>query len=164
MGRNPVIVPFKEANHSHGRCLDTALARAERVCRERRVRLTPLRRRVLELVWGSHEPVKAYELLDRLRDEHQGAAPPTVYRALEFLLQQGFVHRLVSLNAYIGCGEPGHDNVAQFLICRHCGEVAELDDAAISRLLETRAGELGFSVQGYALEVRGCCAKCGAGA
>jgi len=162
MGRNPVIVPFKAADHSHGRCLHAALAKAEQACKARGLRLTPLRRRVLELIWGSHEPVKAYDVLDHLRGEHKGAAPPTVYRALEFLLRQGFVHKIESLNAYIGCGEPGHGNASQFLICHRCGEVAEMDDDAVTALIAASAGKLGFIVDGQTIEVQGCCAKCGA--
>ena len=162
MGRNPVIVPFKEADHSHGRCLDSALAKAEQACTARGLRLTPLRRRVLELIWGSHEPVKAYDVLDRLRGEHKSAVPPTVYRALEFLLRQGFVHKIESLNAYIGCGEPGHNSASQFLICDCCGEVAELDDDEVTALIAARAGKLGFTVYSQTIEVQGCCTKCGA--
>ncbi|NIN34158.1 MAG: transcriptional repressor, partial [Gammaproteobacteria bacterium] len=76
---------------------------------QRDVRLTPLRRRVLQLVWRSHEPVKAYDLLQILQSEKKGAAPPTIYRALDFLQEQGFVHKLESLNAYIGCSGPGQN-------------------------------------------------------
>ncbi len=157
---NSVILPFQQSDHRHSRCLDSAIAKAEQVCGRHGLRLTPLRRRVLELVWGSHEPVKAYDLLDALRGEHRTAAPPTVYRALEFLQQQGFVHRLESLNAYVGCGEPGHSDNAQFLICRQCGEVAELEDAGIINLINTRAEQLGFIGDGQTVEVKGHCAKC----
>ncbi|MEJ2761148.1 MAG: Fur family transcriptional regulator [Gammaproteobacteria bacterium] len=163
MSHNPVIAPFRAPNHRHGRCLDAALDKAERACKAREQRLTPLRRRVLELIWDSHEPVKAYHILDVLRAEHKGAAPPTVYRTLEFLLRQGLVHRIESLNAYIGCGEPGHDTTTQFLICRRCGEVAELDDDDIIALIGTKAGDLGFAVDSQTVEIQGCCSKCRAG-
>lgn len=163
MGRNPIIAPFRDANHSHGRCLDAALAKAEQACRVRGARLTPLRRRVLALIWGSHEPVKAYAILERLRRQQGRAAPPTVYRALEFLIQAGLVHRIESLNAYIGCGEPGHARTSQFLICRQCGEVAELEDEDILALLARRAGKLGFTIRSQTIEVQGCCARCQSG-
>jgi Fur family zinc uptake transcriptional regulator len=163
MSSNPVILPFKGANHSHRRCLDAALAKAEKACRERGLRLTRLRRRVLELVWGSHAPVKAYDLLDALRDEHRAAAPPTVYRALEFLQRQGLVHRLESLNAYVGCGQPGHGHSSQFLICRRCGQVAELEDPDIIDLIAKRAARLGFTAETQTVEVQGRCGKCRAG-
>lgn len=160
MGHNPVIAPFRESNHSHRRCLDAAVSAAERACRTRGVRLTPQRRRVLELVWDSHEPVKAYDILDRLRGEQRNAAPPTVYRALDFLLRQGLIHRIESLNAYIGCGEPGHAATSQFLICRRCGEVAELEDDAVLGQIADAAGRLGFAVDSQTIEIRGCCARC----
>ncbi len=160
MPSNTVILPFKVSGHSHGHCLDAAVAKAEKVCHDRGLRLTPLRRRVLELVWGSHEPVKAYDILDQLQERNKKAAPPTVYRALEFLQQQGFVHRIESLNAYVGCGEPGHSSNSQFLICRCCGEVAELEDPDIIGLIKTRAGDLGFISDSQTVEVTGCCGKC----
>ena len=127
---------------------------------ERGVRLTALRRRVLELVWGSHEPVKAYDVLEQLRDEIRNAAPPTVYRALDFLQEEGFVHKIESLNAYIGCGEPGHGNRGQFLICSSCAAVAELDDADIVKLIAAKASQLGFVIESQVIEVKGLCAEC----
>lgn len=148
------------ANHAHARCLSSAVAKAESACAERGLRLTPLRRRVLELVWGSHEPIKAYDLLDRLRAEHRGAAPPTIYRALDFLRAHGFVHKIESRNAYVGCGEPGHRNTGQFLICRNCGEVAEIDDRNVAGQLQRRATELNFLVEHQTIEVAGLCAQC----
>ncbi|MEI9982345.1 MAG: transcriptional repressor [Aliidongia sp.] len=102
--------------------------RAETVCTTRGVRLTELRRQVLELVWRRHEPVGAYDLLDELKVTHRRAAPPTVYRALEFLIDQGLVHRLESLNAYIGCTRPEELHAGQFLICTRCDSIGELDD------------------------------------
>lgn len=122
--------------------------------------MTRLRRRVLELVWGSHEPVKAYVILDRLRAEHRGAAPPTVYRALDFLREHGFVHKIESLNSYFGCAEPGHRGAGQFLICRRCGEVAELDDEKVAALLRQRAADLRFAIERQTIEVAGLCAQC----
>ena len=108
MSATHVVSPFPRMNHSHARCRATALARAEKSCAERGTRLTELRRRVLELVWRSHEPIKAYEILDHLHSKPRRAAPPTVYRALDFLRREGFVHKIESMNAYVGCGAPGH--------------------------------------------------------
>ncbi len=151
---------FKGALHEHTRCLERAVATAQTLCDERGLRLTPLRRQVLELVWRSHEPVKAYEVLDRLREVHRGAAPPTVYRALDFLREQGLVHRIESMNAYIGCGMPQQTHDGQFLICRACGEVAEINDVAITRLLSRKAGALGFHIDNETIEIRGLCLAC----
>lgn len=160
MSHSRVLSPFKGAEHVHDECLTAALNAAESVCVRRGLRLTPLRRRVLELVWRSHEPVKAYDVLDQLRGEHRGAAPPTVYRALDFLQQQGFVHKIESLNAFLGCGEPRARHQSQFLICRGCGEAAELADEDISRLLREKAGAVGFRIDDQTIEIMGCCAEC----
>lgn len=163
MSRRSVLTPFPESNHIHARCLRSALFKAEEACQSRGVRLTRLRRRVLELVWGSHEPVKAYDILGRLRTEHRGAAPPTVYRALDFLRAEGFVHKIESLNSYVGCGAPGHVSAGQFLICRRCGEVAEIDDSEIVALIADKAHQLGFASERQTIEVDGLCGDCRAG-
>lgn len=159
MGTN-VVTPFKHADHDHEHCVDDALNRAERQCRDNGVRLTAIRRRVLELIWRRHEPMKAYDLLDMLRSERRSAAPPTVYRALDFLLEEGLVHRIESLNAFIGCGDPRRPHVGQFLICQHCNAVAELNDGDVYRVLSNKAAELGFQVNSQTIEINGLCPAC----
>lgn len=161
MPDNDVLAPFRPDDHDHDACVDDALATAAVVCEERGARLTALRRRVLEVVWGRHGPVRAYDILDRLGPGRRRAAPPTVYRALEFLLDAGLIHRIESLNAYVGCGDPHGAHGAQFLICEACGSVAEIDDAAISRRLGRRARGLGFRVRRQTVEILGLCAPCG---
>lgn len=163
MSDSPVLAAFPPEGHDHGRCVDGALAAAEQRCTREAAALTPLRRRVLELVWQSHGPVRAYDLLDRLRAERRGAAPPTVYRALDFLLAHGLIHRIESLNAYVGCSDPDHKHGGQFLICRGCGTVAELDDDGIARAVAERARALGFAVERQTVEVMGLCPRCEAG-
>lgn len=160
MASKNILMPFKDERHAHDDCLQRAVSAAEAVCQRRGLRLTTLRRRVLELVWQSHEPVKAYDVLDQLREEHRGAAPPTVYRALEFLQAQGFVHRIESLNAFIGCGDPQESHDGQFLICRGCGAVAEIDDADITHLLSRKARQMGFYIDNGTVEIKGMCAAC----
>lgn len=155
-----VLRAFVARRHRHGACVSRALAAAEARCRADGVRLTPLRRRVLELVWSSHGPVKAYDLLDRLRADRGRVAPPTVYRALEFLCRRGLVHRLESLQAYVGCGAPERLHSGQFLICEVCGTVAEIDDRVLSRRLTREAAALGFEATGQTVEVRGRCRRC----
>ena len=162
MRRTPVVSSFKPRAHDHGRCVAQALGSAERLCRERGVRLTPVRRRVLELVWSRHEPVLAYDLLDRLREAQPRAAPPTIYRALDFLQAQGLVHRIECLNAYYSCAEPERPHSGQFLICIDCNAVAELDDAGIRDLVRSRARDTGFVVDSETIEVRGRCPACAA--
>jgi len=112
------------------------------------------------LVWRGHEPVGAYAILDALRRSHPTAAPPTVYRALDFLIEQGLIHRLASLNAYMGCARPDEPHVSQFLICAGCGTTAELDESAITAAVLRRARELRFAVEQQTIEVRGFCSRC----
>jgi len=164
MADGNILAPFQPKNHDHGKCVAEAIAAAEARCTRERRSFTPLRRRVLELVWSSHGPVGAYELLDELRSERRGAAPPTIYRALDFLMGNGLIHRIESLNAYVGCGSPDHHaeqhKGGQFLICRDCGAVAELDDPAIAQTIATRAQTLGFDVERQTIEVTGLCPRC----
>jgi Fur family zinc uptake transcriptional regulator len=124
-----------------------------------------LRRRVLELVWTSHEPIGAYRLLELLDREAGGrrAAPPTVYRALDFLMEQGLVHRIESLNAFVGCDQPHLDHAGQFLICARCGASVELNDPGIARALSVCADRLGFRVERPTVEIKGICPNCVSG-
>lgn len=151
---------FHEGGHEHQTCIEDALARAEALCRRRGARLTPLRRRVLELVWGSHRAVKAYDLLAALGDTAGTAKPPTVYRALEFLIEHGLVHRIDSLNAFVGCAQPDERHSAQFLICGGCGEVSEMNAASIDRAAADQAAESGFALSRSIIELHGRCPRC----
>jgi Fur family zinc uptake transcriptional regulator len=155
-----VIATFRSREHDHQVCIAEALTAAEDVCRRRGARLTTLRRLILELVWSHHQPVGAYDLLDALRRDRRRAAPPTVYRALEFLIDNGLIHRIESLNAYVGCGGPSMAHSGQFLICRDCQSVAELDDPAIETAIGARATALGFQVLDQTVEVLGLCPEC----
>jgi Fur family zinc uptake transcriptional regulator len=157
-----VIAPFQSHGHDHGQCVVEAIAAAESRCEKDGSSFTPLRRKVLELVWSSHGPVGAYEVLEKLRSSRRNAAPPTVYRALEFLMEHGLIHRIESLNAYVGCGDPARRHGGQFLICRDCQSVAELDDRAIDRAVTRRADALGFDVEQQTVEIIGQCADCSA--
>ena len=116
--------------------------------------------RVLELVWGSHRAVKAYDLLAALGDGEGAAKPPTVYRALEFLMAQGLVHRIDSLNAFVGCPQPGRSHNAQFLICGDCGDVSELSAASIDRAVADQAAGSGFALSRKIIELHGKCPRC----
>ena len=143
------------------------LDRAAALCVRRGVRLTELRRDVLGLVLESAAPVGAYDLLDRLRARRGGGAPPTVYRALEFLQEQGFVHRLERLSAFVGCIDvdgTAHAHAqhepAQFLICRSCKRVTEIEDHDLASALAAAARRVGFTVAGATIEAEGQCAKC----
>ena len=165
MGQKPYKTPhtpyrFTSADHDHGHCVATALDAAASLCQRRRARLTPLRRRVLELVWRSHEPQGAYDILDTLGEKGRRAAPPTVYRALDFLLGQGLIHRIESLNAFVGCVEPSQPHSGHFLICDACGGVAEVNDRRVGEALRASAGAIGFKVERETIELRGLCPAC----
>ena len=153
---------FHDGGHEHQGCIADALARAEAVCRQRGARLTPLRRRVLELVWGGHRAVKAYDLLAALGDAEGAAKPPTVYRTLEFLMDLGLVHRIDSLNAFVGCSQPDRRHSAQFLICGGCGEVSEMNAASIDRAVADQAAGSGFALSRQIIELHGKCPHCAA--
>ena len=151
---------FRNDGHEHESCIEDALARADTLCCGRGVRLTPLRRRVLELVWSSHRAVKAYDLLAALGEGVGAAKPPTVYRALEFLMAQGLVHRIDSLNAFVGCPQPDEGHSAQFLICGDCGEVSEMNAASIDRAVAAQAAGSGFALSRTIVELHGKCPQC----
>ncbi|RLA06206.1 MAG: transcriptional repressor [Gammaproteobacteria bacterium] len=155
-----MIDPFGSSPHDHQQCQHRALVAAQQLCSNRGVRLTLLRRQVLELIWNSHTPVKAYHLLELLKQKHPNAAPTTVYRALSFLLDHELIHRLQSLNAFIGCGLPGTAHHGQFLICRVCGAAAELPDTDLRERIGRRADELGFRIEIETVEISGTCANC----
>lgn len=150
---------FSEEGHDHQGCVRMTLSAAEEICRHRGVRLTRIRKKVLELVIARHEPVGAYDILERLQKEGR-AAPPTVYRALDFLLENGLVHRLESFNAYVGCNLPNRPHVGQFLICGSCKAMAELHDEAVSDAICRSAEKAGFLVQRQTVENIGLCPKC----
>jgi Fur family zinc uptake transcriptional regulator len=147
--------------HDHSHCVSSALAEAQSLCAQRGVRLTALRLRVLELVWHSHKPLGAYDILAVLSEtDGRRAAPPTVYRALDFLQENGLVHRLASLNAFVGCSHPEHPHQGQFLICRTCHTSIELEHSTIGAAIISSAANVGFSVESQTVEVLGLCANC----
>lgn len=158
---NPMGTDTPHCPHDHQQCVTDALAAAEQVCERSGARLTPLRRRVLELVWQSHRPMGAYDLLEILaREDDRRPAPPTVYRALDFLQEHGLVHRIASLNAFIGCSSPEHNHQGHFLICRQCRVAFELDQSLIQPAISRVARQRGFSVEAETVEITGVCAHC----
>ena len=147
--------------HDHQHCIDTAIETAASLCAEQGMRFTPIRRRVLALVWGGHQPAGAYGILDALKAAYPRAVPPTVYRALDFLIGLGLIHRIESMNAYVGCPHPDSEHNGQFLICTQCGNAAEIDDPAIRRAIGEHARKIGFTIERITVEVSGLCPKCG---
>jgi Fur family zinc uptake transcriptional regulator len=146
--------------HDHRRCQRQLLSAASQLCATRKLRLTPRRRQVLEIMLASHQPMGAYDILAELNraGNAERIAPPIVYRALEFLMAEGLIHRIESKNAFISCVHPGHESTAQFLICRDCDQVAEVESSEQSLLAE--ADNLGFTVDHSIVEITGVCAQC----
>ena len=140
--------------------LNRVIHEVEQRCEKDKLRLTPTRRRVLELVLEAGGPVKAYDLLDQLKVEQPSAAPPTVYRALEFLLEHHFIHRLETLNAFVSCFHPADCHQGYFLICDDCESVTEIPDQRLTDELSRQVSKAGFSAERQVIEVYGHCNKC----
>jgi Fur family zinc uptake transcriptional regulator len=148
-------------NEQDCRAIEAQLDAADQTCARNGAQLTELRRRVLSLVLEAAGPSTAYQLLDRLKETRKGAVPPTIYRALDFLIEQRLIHKVERLNAFIACTEAGHHHhQVQFLICRRCGMVAEIEDRAVSQALEHAAEREGFHLGGAVVELDGTCAAC----
>lgn len=125
------------------------------------MRLTSLREQVLELVWQSHKPLGAYALMDMLAQAStRRVAPPTVYRALDFLLEEGLIHRINSLNAFIGCPSPSQKHQSHFLICQNCNVAVELDNAQLNQSILGAAKDAGFTLASHNVEINGLCPSC----
>ena len=139
---------------------DDYLLRVKAACLKRGLRLTPLRTEVLRLIVAVARPIKAYDLVSEMTAINGTTAPMTVYRTLDFLVEHGFVHRLQSMNAVIGCRRPDVPHSVPFLVCEHCHVASELDDDQIAGLFETLARGQGFQPRAQTLEVRGLCATC----
>ncbi len=152
---------FPPPGHDHERCASDAIAHAEAICAARHERLTPMRRRVLAALLASHAPLGAYELIDRLAAQGARPAPITVYRALDFLREQGLVHRIESRNAFIACvqNHASGDPVV-FLICEKCGTVGEAASAAVAETIKSASRAAGFTPKTPVIEISGICAHC----
>lgn len=148
------------ARHDHAHCAGDTLARAEAVAAARGLRLTPVRRRALEILLEAHRALGAYEVLDRLAADGFGRQPPVAYRALEFLVENGLAHRIRRLNAFAACMHPGADHSPLFLICRACNAVAEAPAAPVRSALDAAAAALGFVVERANIEALGLCPAC----
>lgn len=147
--------------HNHQHCIDDALSSAHSICTEKGARLTTLREQVLLLIWQNHKPLGAYDLIDMLAAvSERRIAPPTIYRALDFLLEVGIVHRINSLNAYIGCPSPSTDHPSYFLICTQCQTANECNDPELSQHIDNLGHKHQFAIKKQWLEVLGLCNEC----
>ena len=152
---------FPAPDHDHNRCTAEGISHAEKVCRERAQKFTPIRRQVLQALLSSHRPLGAYEVIDELAKSMPRPAPITVYRALDFLMTNGLVHRIESRNAYLACAHD-HDqaSLVAFLICERCGSVGEIPAAPIAQSLTAAARASGFVPKLSVVEITGTCAHC----
>lgn len=159
--KSSIRAVFPAPGHDHSVCSSDAIAHAEAVCAARSQRLTPIRRKVLEALLGSHQPLGAYELIDRLAAHGERPAPITIYRALDFLRDNALVHRIESRNAFIACAH-NHDSgdPVVFLICEKCGSVGEAAAKAVADTIKTASREAGFTPKTPVIEISGICTHC----
>ena len=146
--------------HDHAHCAHDVLDRADALATAQGVRMTPVRRRVLEILLEEHRALGAYDVLNRLAAEGFGNQPPVAYRALDFLVEQGLAHRIQRLNAFAACMHPGEAHAPAFLICRACNAVAEAPAAQVRAALDSAAAALGFTVERVTVEALGLCPGC----
>jgi len=146
--------------HNHDTCIADAIAVAERHCADNRLQFTKARRRVFEILLQGHKAMGAYDILALLSAEGQAAQPPVAYRALDFLVQNGFAHKIEKLNAYVACTHPGDEHTPAFLICRACANVSETDTHPLSGNLGIAAKNAGFEIEHAVVEAEGLCPSC----
>jgi Fur family zinc uptake transcriptional regulator len=152
--------PVGFARHDHAACVVDGLSVAEARCAGEGLRLTPVRRRVLEILLQEHRALGAYVILDRLRDEGFGSQPPIAYRALDFLVTNGLAHKIERLNAFIACAHPHEPHAPAFMICRLCDAVAEAQSGPTRGALGAAARATGFQIERTVLEAEGVCPTC----
>lgn len=146
-------------NHDHGQCMSEAMTAAETYCLENKLQFTPVRRRVLEILLAEHKAMGAYDILPQLAEEGLGSQPPVIYRALDFLVNNGFVHKIARMNAYVACNHPGKTHSPAFMICRSCTTVVETESRPAAGLNQA-ADTIGFEIEATVVEAEGLCPKC----
>ena len=150
--------------HNQERCLDAAIISAKKLCAEKNTKLSSMRESVLILLWQEHKPMGAYDILNGIaKTTDKSIAPPTIYRALEFLLEMGLIHRIASLNAYIGCPFPNSVHSNLFMVCNQCGSTAEIADSGLNKILNSLCTNTDFSMETQYVEIKGRCPQCQTG-
>ena len=158
------ITPVALKEHEHAHCIDDAINTAEAYCKNAKLRFTPIRRKVLEILAQEHRAIGAYAILERLRENGFGSQPPLAYRALEFLTTHGLAHKIERLNAFISCTHPTQEHTPAFLICRTCSSVAETTLDAAKTSLGGIARAAKFRMEELVMESEGVCSSCTTGA
>ncbi len=157
---NPSVPIPAFTRHNHQSCSGDVLAKADKLALDAGLRLTPVRRRTLEILLEEHRAMGAYQVLERLAEEGFGKQPPVAYRALDFLVENGLAHRIRRLNAFTACMQPGVTHAPAFFICSGCDAVAEASEEAVGNALLSAADRLGFKVERMNLEAVGTCPNC----
>jgi Fur family zinc uptake transcriptional regulator len=152
--------PIGFERHDHTSCIRSGITAVDARCAAHGLQFTPVRRRVLEILLQEHRALGAYDILDKLRAENLGSQPPVAYRALDFLVQHGFAHKIERLNAFIACAHMGHDHTPAFLICRSCDAVAETHTDPARGMLGRAAQDSGFAIEQAVVEALGLCPAC----
>lgn len=157
----PAVFPSPDHNHAH--CAADVIAHAEKLCAGSGQRLTPMRRKVLEVLAASHKPLGAYEIIDAAAQAGPRPAPITIYRALDFLIANGLVHRIASRNAFLACVQHHATGaLVAFLICENCGTVGEAPSSEVGDKITAAARAVDFVPKMSVVEITGLCAHCGA--
>ena len=146
--------------NDHHQCKEEAFNRAKHLCDERNLRFTELRQRVFDIVWESHQPVKAYDIIRKMSSEAHTVKPPIVYRSLDFLLEHRLIHKLTSVSAYTGCKHPTHEHDCAFLICTACNNAQEFCHDELSEHILGVIDMHSFSKEKKIVEVLGTCQNC----
>ncbi len=146
--------------HDHAHCSADVLAFADQMVQQSGLRLTPVRRRALEILLENHQAMGAYDVLERLAQDGFGNQPPVAYRALDFLVANGLAHRVRRLNAYAACMHPQTDHTPVFMICKRCHAVAETVAQDVRTAIATAAAAADFSIERVNVEVLGLCPGC----
>jgi len=150
-----------QQSYQHPQSITAAISQAKLVCEKNNVRLTSAREEILKIVWLSHQPLGAYQIQDELSKLlSKKIAPPTVYRALAFLIDNGLVHKITSLNAYAGCPFPNSEHSNIFLICKGCRKVAEVVNLPTNRTIQDVCSKTKFGFDAQHIEVFGTCSNC----
>lgn len=156
----PKIDSVGFVQHDHSACVSGAIASADAHCEQENLRFTPVRRKVLQLLLEEHRALGAYAILERLQEEGFGSQPPVAYRALDFLVEHGFVHKIERLNAFVACAHPGEAHAPAFMICRKCDAVAEAQSEPGKGMLGKAAHTSGFRIERTIIEIEGVCPTC----
>ena len=157
MSKSPSSEIFKK--HDHALCSTTSMKAFKKHCFENKLQCTPLRLKVLEFLLKDHRPLGAYDILELLRDAGLSSKPPIAYRVLDFLIEQGFVHKIQGLNSFVACAYPGHNHSPAFMICRKCDKVAEVEEKQSGIDLE-KASYIDFKIEEAFIEIKGVCNSC----